>query len=269
VFCAFFGDQLAAYAPLFVQIVEDGLVDLPHHAWIEAKAHPRLVQPEGIKDDLLECVRQRALELVAPFPGRETRLVLEYRDNEAPAIAYALSRGFQYRESIFHMRRTLAEPVPDITTPPGITLRRWKMESEAEQRAYVDACNECFPETPTSLAAWQYYLQSLQWSVGTMIAAYSGVELVGAVHVFWNPKEGQAGDTRPGYTEDIFVRPAWRGKGIARAAIAEGMRYLKEHDRREAHLAVRALNENALTLYLGLGYQTVEISRFYTKTLAA
>ena len=39
---------------------------------------------------------------------------------------------------------------------------------------------------------------------------------------------------RPGYTEDIFVRPAWRGKGIARAAIAEGMRYLQEHGRQRS-----------------------------------
>jgi ribosomal protein S18 acetylase RimI-like enzyme len=267
VFCAFSGERLVAYAPLLAQIVEDGAAQLPHCVWTEVKALPDLAAPEGIKDELLDCVKQRARELVAPFAGRETRLIFDYRDNEAPAIAYALARGFQYRETIFHMQRDLNEPIPQFTAPQGISICRWKMESEAEQREYVEACNECFPETPTALAAWQYFLQSPEWSVGVTIAAFAGSELVGALNAYWTPQEGQPQDLRTGYTEDIFVRPAWRGKGIARAAITEGLRYLKEHGLQEAHLAVRALNENALGLYQGLGYRTVKESRFYARTL--
>jgi ribosomal protein S18 acetylase RimI-like enzyme len=270
--CAFASDaneeeRLVAYAPVYAQIVEDGPAELPHRLWMEIKAHPGLADPEQVKDLLLERVARRALELVQPFPGRAAHLIFEYRTNETPAVQYVLARGFRYTESVFTMRRDLNAPFPPSQAPEGIAIRRWKMESEPEQQAYVAARNECFPEAPVSLGEWQYYLQSPQWAVGTMIAAISGAELVGAVHVYWNAEENQKTGRKMGSTEDIFVRQPWRKRGIARAAIIEGMRYLKEHGLEEASLGVRALNENALGLYKALGYQVVQEYRFYAREL--
>ncbi len=288
VFCAFVhepvGRRLVAYAPVYVHIVEDGPAALPHQAWTEVKAHPDLsdsqhlpdsqhlvdaenLAAERVKDLLLERVLQRARERIAPFPGRAAELLFEYRPYETPAIAYVLARGFVYQKSAFFMRRDLSAPVPSFAVPEGIAIRCWKMESEAEQRAYVTARNEVFPDMPITLAEWQYYLTSPQWAAGTMIAAFNGAELVGAVSVYWNEEENQRSGQKMGFTEDIFVRSAWRGKGIARAAITAGMDYLKEHGLAEACLQVSALNENALGLYLGLGYQVVQESRHYAKSI--
>lgn len=270
--CAFFSDgteeRLVAYAPVYAQIVEDGPAQLPHRLWTEIKAHPDLPDPEPVKNSLLECVTRRALELVQPFPGRGASLVFEYRTNETPAIQYVLARGFAYTESVFSMRRDLTAPLPAPAALEGFTIRRWKMESAPEQSAYVAARNECFPEAPIRLGEWQYYMQSPQWVAGTMIAAFAGEALVGGVHVYWNAEENRQTGQKIGFTEDIFVRPAWRGRGIARAAIIEGLRYLQEHGLEEAHLGVRALNENALGLYQRLGYQMVQESRFYARSLS-
>ncbi len=277
VFCAFAdepgGRRLAAYAPVYVHIVEDGPATLPHQAWTEVKARPDLLDAEHLqeaerdKDLLLERVLQRARERIAPFPGRAGELLFEYHPNEEPAIAYVLARGFAYQKSAFFMRRDLSDPLPARAAPPGIIIRCWKMESEAEQRAYVAARNEVFPDMPITLAEWQYYLTSPLWATGTMIAAFDGAELIGAVSVYWNEEENQRSGQRMGFTEDIFVRPAWRGKGIASAAIMAAMEYLKERGLAEACLTVSALNENALGLYLGLGYQVVQESRHYAKSI--
>lgn len=268
VFCALDPQgQLLAYAPVFAQIVDGAPAHIPHSVWTEIKAQPDLQDPGPVKDRLYDCVVQRARELTAPFAGRPARLVFEYRAVETPAIAYVSSKSFEYNESVFGMTRDLSAPVPEAVIPAGMTLRRWKMEHQDEQRQYVAARNECFPEAPITLADWQYYMQSPQWAVGVMIAAFDEDELAGCVHVYWDEHENQQSGRRGASTEDVFVRAPWRGRGLARAMLCEALAFLKEHDLEEARLAVRARNDNALSLYLNLGYQVVQTSQFFEKYL--
>jgi ribosomal protein S18 acetylase RimI-like enzyme len=149
----------------------------------------------------------------------------------------------------------------------GICLRRWKMETEAEQSAYVSARNHCFPESPISLEEWQYFMSSPLWAVGTMVAAFDQDRLAGCVSAYWNEEDNRRSGVLAGFTEDIFVMPAWRGRGIASAMIADGLGYLKDHGLAEARLMVRALNETALGLYCQLGFEVSSESRFYARDL--
>ena len=92
-------------------------------------------------------------------------------------------------------------------------------------------------------------------------------ELVGNVAVFWDVTENQRSGQMIGFTEHIFVRPAWRGRKIARRLICAGLEYLKQHALTEAHLDVRAQNTGALRLYVDLGYEVIRESRFYVLSL--
>jgi ribosomal protein S18 acetylase RimI-like enzyme len=141
------------------------------------------------------------------------------------------------------------------------------MESEAEQQIYVDVRNVCFPEAPTQLSEWQFFMQSPEWSVGTTFAAFHDEQLVGNVAVFWNEAENQQTGRKIGYTEYIFVHPNWRGKNIARELITRGLQHLKDHGLEEAHLQVKAQNQNALRLYQKLGFEVIRESRFYVLSL--
>lgn len=263
VFCALSGERLLAYAPLYLQPDEGGQVGQPQVAWIEIKADPSLTEAEAVKDALGEQIAAR-LKAVA---GGPVRLTCEYRLNEQPAVRYVLSRGFARTESVYHMRRDLAAPLTDVPSPVGIEIRRWKMETVEEQRAYVAARSACFSEVPIALEAWQYYMSSPMWAAGTAVAAFDGGTLVGAVNVYWSEEENASlpPEQSLGYTEDVFVLPGWRGRGIAGAMIVEGMRYLKEHGISTACLAVRAVNVNALSLYRSLGYSLEAESRFYAR----
>jgi len=221
VFCAVQGDRLLAYAALYLQPVEDGPPDRANIAWVEIKADPGLADPQAVKDALGERIAARLRALTASLPPRPLRLTFEYGLYEAPAAGYALSRGFQYLESIFHMRCDLSAPLPNRPVPDGVTLRRWKMETEQEQRAYIAARNACFSETPLALVSWQYYMTSPQWAAGTLVAGFHGGDLLGAVNVYWIDAENQANPERPfGYTEDIFVLPSRRGQGLAGAQVS-------------------------------------------------
>lgn len=268
VFCVFSDQHLLAYAPLYAQMITDGPLLLPHTLWVEIKARPDLANVEQIKDQLLDCLTQRARQFIDSMnPTRPGRMCFEYRPTETAAIEYVRSRGFCPTESVFFMCRDLAEPIPAGPTPPGINIRRWKMESLPEQEAFIAAYNECFPEAPVRLESWQYFMSAPGWAAGTTIAAFDGQKLVGTVTVYFDEVENPSSAGKAGNTEYIFVRPEWRGKGIARAMIAEGMRFLKENGYAEARLAVRATNDNALGLYRKLGYQVIQRTDFYSKDL--
>jgi ribosomal protein S18 acetylase RimI-like enzyme len=241
--------------------------DLPHTLWTEIKAHPASDAPDEIKDQLFEQILIRAREVTNGFPGHAVHLTFQYFPSETASIEYALSKGCHYTDSVFTMRRDLSQEIGAISPSDGIAIRPWRMESEMEQERYVRARNECFPESPVSLGEWQYFMQSPHWSVGTTFAAFDGDELTGNVAIFWDKDENQRSGKGIGFTEYIFVRPAWRAKKIARSLISAGLAHLKEHGLTEAHLEVRAKNSGALRLYMDLGYEVIRESRFYVLEL--
>jgi ribosomal protein S18 acetylase RimI-like enzyme len=266
VFCAFEDGQLLAYAPVYVQIV-DGPSELPHIVWTEIKADPDIANAAPIKDALYPCVLSRAKAITQALPDRALRFTFQYALGETTAVEYVQSRGFDYAESVYSMHRDLSLPISRMTVPEGIRVQHWKMPSEEERRMYVTSRNECFPESPVTLAEWQYLLDSPDWADSTTIAAFDGEELAGCVTVYWVEEENAQSNVQAGHTEYIFVRPQWRGRGLAGAMICEGMIYLKDHGKAQARLEVRAVNETALRLYQKLGFQVISESRFYTKMI--
>jgi ribosomal protein S18 acetylase RimI-like enzyme len=269
IFCAIDeSGRLMGYAPLYPVLMREPC-NLPHTLWVEIKTHPACESPAEIKDQLFERLLLRAREVTDEFPGHQVHLAFQYFPSEAASIEYVHSKGCRHTESVFTMRRDLLDEISSLPPSPlgEITIRPWRMKSEAEQQLYVQARNECFPEAPIELEEWQYFMQSPQWSVGTSFAAFDGDELVGNIALFWDQAENQKTGRKIGFTEYIFVRPEWRGKNIARSLINAGLAYLKQHGLAEAHLEVRAQNESALRLYVDLGYEVIRESRFYVLKL--
>lgn len=263
VFCAVDEDgKLLGYAPLYPVLMRDES-SLPHTLWTEVKVRPGGDASNEIRDQLFGRILLRAREVTEPFPGHPAHLTFQYFPMETASVEYVLSKGCRHTESVFTMRRDLTLEIPTPSTVDGIDIRPWRMESAAEQQAYVRARNECFPEAPIELGEWQYFMQSPQWAVGTTYAAFDGDELAGNVAVFWDEAENQKTGLQVGFTEYIFVRPAWRGRNIARSLVNAGLAHLEKNGLTEAHLEVRAQNQGALRLYFDLGFEVLRESRFY------
>jgi ribosomal protein S18 acetylase RimI-like enzyme len=195
--------------------------------------------------------------------GGQRRLCFQYYPNEEAAIQFAVEQGGEYRYSIFTMRRDLSLPIPAPIVPAGFSMRRWRMESEAEQRQYLEGRNACFPEAPTSLEEWQYFARTPLWKNGTNMAAFAGSHLAASVLVFWQP------GSPTGSTEYVFTQARYRGHGLARTLLAEGLSYLKAHGLKFASLEVKAENRAALEVYMGLGYEVDGETRVYEVAIAS
>ena len=149
----------------------------------------------------------------------------------------------------------LTAPILDLPLPSGVTVRSWKVQTEAEQRRYLRARNQAFPEAPWNLDALRYLLGSPSWAAGTSYTAFSSDEVVGSVLVHWDPEENRLNGRHQGYTEDIFVLAGWRERGIASYLITQGLLYLRGSGLAEAQLQVGVENTGALAIYERLGYQ--------------
>ncbi len=262
IFCAWDDEgHLLGYAPLLPVLTGDPR--LPHTVWAEVKADPQAKLQREVKDQLFERVLERARETSAADPGHRTHLTFQYHPSETASIDFVISRGCTYSESIFRMRCDLAGPVEPVSPPESVEVRRWHMDSEAEQQAYVQARNEAFPEAPVTLGDWQSFLGSPAWKEGTTITAFDGPEIAGCVTAYWDEILSRMTGPRAGYTEYIFVREKWRHRGIAAFLIYQSLLYLQEHGREAAFLEVKAANTDALGLYQRLGYQVVDETRLY------
>ena len=86
-----------------------------------------------------------------------------------------------------------------------------------------------------------------------VVIAESGGEPVGFALFFHNFSTfvGKRGL----YLEDLFVKPAWRGKGVGRQLLAHLARLAVERDCGRLEWAVLDWNEPAIRFYRGLGAQ--------------
>jgi ribosomal protein S18 acetylase RimI-like enzyme len=223
--------------------------------WMDLRVDPALDDDVGLalRDLLRERVTARAQELAVGL-DRRAMLYATYFSHGEASIAYILSRGYEPFERVLQLRRDLALAIPELPLPDGVTVRLWRMETEEEQRRYLDAYDAAFGDEGKRLEQLQHFMTSPMWAGGTTITAFDGDRVVGSVMAFFDPdcerNPGQAGSS-----EYIFVRPEWRRRGIARYLLAETLRYLKARDMVYASLEVLSQNARALALYESMGYE--------------
>jgi len=177
-------------------------------------------------------------------------------------IAFLEQRGFEHYDGMYVMQRATAGPVPDLALPATLTLRLWKIASEAEQRQYLRSFNKAFPNNPKSLETLKFLLDSFMWQAGTAIPTFDVQdELVANILVY--PDESGT----YGITNDVFVLPAWRGRGIAKALIAKGLECLHDHGYAQVIQEVKQHNLPAVSVYQAMGYKIINQEVFLGRFL--
>lgn len=264
IFCAYdAAERLLGYAFIFVKAPAGTGRDL----YVEVKARPDLPNAGEVRDRLFDAILARAQETARAEPQWSARLQAVCFAFETDAIRHYQAKGLAHYESGYMMGRSLAEPVPDLPAPAGVEVRAWRMESEAEQLRYLAAHNAALQDYPWDLGMLRYFMGSPMWAVGTSFTAFAGDEIAGSLLAYWNEGENQRSGQLVGSTEEIFVLPPWRGRGIARCLIARGLRFLREQGLAEARLEMASTNAAALALYRSMGYRVLHEQLFLAKEI--
>lgn len=251
VYCALErGEALVGYGALFPTPADsESSSETPNTIWIHIRVDPKSGIFSEIREVIYERILDKSLTYSKAWRTRRTRIAISYPESLEEEIEFFVEKGFQKFDALLQMDRDLSVPSSSFTLPEGIVVRRWHMESEQDKIQYVTAEAAIFPHSPRTVEELEFYMRS--WEEGTPITAFDEKgNIVGSVMAYWYGE-------RHGATEDIFVAPAWRRKGIASHLVAAAVKYLVEQGIEVARLEVRESNFPAVRLYASIGYQVV------------
>jgi GNAT superfamily N-acetyltransferase len=241
----------------------------PHHIWTVLLADPEAGDRLSIHQLLLEHVLARASNMAASFPSyrrdlglvRRTRLASDMMASQRGDIAFLEQNGFECYDGMYVMQCPPGKPIPEISLPAGLAVRRWTLGSQSEQEQYLHAYNQGFPGSPKTLETLRFLLDSPLWANGTAISVFTPAnDLIASILVY--PAEQGFG-----LTDDVFVLPAWRGRGIARFLIGEGLKFFQERTISDVRLEVKQSNHPAVGVYSSMGYETINEEVFLGRFL--
>jgi GNAT superfamily N-acetyltransferase len=170
------------------------------------------------------------------------------------------------------MTRTLSRPLPRHEEPPGIRvvpLNRKRFE--AVRLAHNEVFAEHWDSQPIDSAGWEKQLvrpqSRLSWSWVALAAETS--EVVGyATNAAYEEDWAEQGFSE-GWTDRLGVRPAWRGRGVARALLTASLRSFSEAGLDAAGLGVDSDDpSHAFDLYEELGYHSTHSVVMFARTEA-
>ncbi|MDH3470539.1 MAG: GNAT family N-acetyltransferase [Acidimicrobiia bacterium] len=227
--------------------------------------HPE-VRSLGVEGALVGWGESRSRDIAVEQAYEGHQVLQTWADEpEQDKIKLIEATGFAVTQTDVMMTRSLDVPIPELHLPEGLEIRP---VTEADRRKVWEADLEAFRDhvgfsLPTEEDFEQFanqpHFDPALWKV-----AFDGDEIASQV-LNYVAEDDEPGRKR-GWTEWISTQRAWRGKGAAKAVIAESMRMFKDMGMTEVALAVHTTNPTgALGLYQGLGYQEVQRSFEFRK----
>lgn len=246
------GGRLVAYALLG----EDPSFDcqiLPEYEWT------------GIETEALAWVETRLNELrKRDAPRWRGNLVSGARQDDPKRIAFLDEHGFRYSGEFaeVNLMRSLAEPIPESPLPAGFQVRALAETDDISKRAAIHR-DVWLPWTVGNVSDEDYArfmrLPGYQRDLDIVTVTPEGV--MTAYVNGWIDPVNRIGDFGP-----VGAHPAYRRKGLTRAALLEGLRRMKAHGMNRACISTGVSNTPALRLYESIGFKIVNKYLDYVRT---
>lgn len=245
----------------------------------------------GVGRELLAWEIARGRQLLAASGKEIPARITLYAEDTDPASKIRLYErfGFEARRFYSDLRRDLTQPVPEVELDGSLRVVPWSAELDEPARlAHNDAFRDHWGSEPRSRESWTHGRSEFapQWSFLVVDDAPDADALLADPHtdpetaaglrageplVVGYELAGRYDEDFPvrgysfGYTELLGVRRAYRGRRVAVAALAAGMRAFAADGMQYAALDVDTENPSgAHGLYASLGYEKVSGSRMYS-----
>ena len=223
------------YAAPFIQVPRRLLYTVQTRA-----EHPLAPQARVL---LTQALIDRAQVLAGAHPEWSVRLTAYCMDDDPADAQFFLEQGFAMVRPIPVLRYDLTGPLPEVALPDEVRIVQRAIDEDFVQ-AYHAADSLASDGQPGSVAELWFRSGAEGF---TCYAAMAGEEVIGSISIWPITQER-------GATENIFVTPAFRRKGVARAMIAHGLAELAQRGHTYATLSVLGDNLRAIRLYLSCGY---------------
>jgi ribosomal protein S18 acetylase RimI-like enzyme len=186
---------------------------------------------------------------------------------QAGAIALLEANGYEIARHFFEMTRPLDEPIPDVPAPDGLEIRPVR-EDEYRKiwKADVEAFKDHWGGFEDSEEQYQRWLVRPDFDPSMWVVVYDGEKVAGASINAISKEENEQLGVKRGWLHSVFTMREYRRRGVARAAVAQSLKVLKERGMDTGILGVDATNPTgALRVYEGVGFSVAEQSTAWRK----
>lgn len=247
------GQRLIGYGYLWISPTGDTT-----DGYLGFQVHPDMGQ-HGIAQDILSWGEMR-LRQVGQEHGQAACLRANRRDYQPERQAILERAGFRTERCFISMGRSLHQPIPQPTLPPGFRIR--PVNGTADAAAWVEAFNQSF------IDHWNHHPltleQHLHWLEGDpkyqpeldLVAIDPDQRMAGFCASYVDPESNQQRQQQEGWISLLGTCRGFRRLGLGRALLLSGLQALQAAGLEQARLGVDDHNPNqAQTLYTSVGFQ--------------
>jgi ribosomal protein S18 acetylase RimI-like enzyme len=228
----------------------------------------------GVWSALVREAERAIREMAAGHPSLSARFFQGWAtESQTQWIDALKAEGY---EAVRHFRN-MVRPLVSVPDPEGGVLpegldvrsvaadhmrRIWEAQAEVNQGLFEYVAEQWTDDKYPGWLADTSHTPRL-WQV-----AWDGDEVAGMVLPRIDEAANRGREKKRGYTEHVFVRRPWRGRGLAKALLVRSLRVLKEEGMDEAELGVDSENDSgAFGFYERLGYVTERTDIWFRKPL--
>ena len=232
------------------------------------------VHPEwrrrGLGRAILRANHRRLREIAATHdvaPDVARRFETWAAESQVGAMALLESDGFTVARSFFEMLRPNLDDVAEFPVPEGIEVRPMRPEHHRQVwEADIEAFSDHWGGMDTSDQTFRRFFSGPSFEPDIWRVAWDGDQVAGSVSNVVMREFNDVTGARRGLLAGVSVRRPWRGRGLARALVAQSLVALRERGMAEAVLGVDADNPTgAVGVYEANGFVVHRRERSYRK----
>ncbi|WP_432395525.1 GNAT family N-acetyltransferase [Pseudarthrobacter sp. L19] len=230
-------------------------------AWLEERTRQRFADDADTDADV-----------ASRTPGRAGPRLRLHSEEAHHRQAWLFERhGYRVVRYYNEMHRPLTDPLPGYRLDGGLELADFGPALHEEVRqAHNDAFRDHWGSEPRDEEAWGFVVNDplARPDLSCVVLDTANGRVAGYQLASHDPDIAVERGSTEGYTDLLGVRREYRGRGVARALLAEAMRRFAAAGMDKASLDVDSENPTgALALYTALGYRTVNRSMAWDKEL--
>jgi mycothiol synthase len=225
----------------------------------------------GVGAWLLHASEEHARARAAAVPTDRPLVLGSWQpDTRVGAVAMMAREGYAPTRYFFDMVRPTLDGIEEPPLPEGLEIRPVRQDQlrrlwDADVEAFQDHWGG-FDASDERYATWK---GDPKFDPSLFVVAWDGDEIAGGIVNEINAVENAAFNRRRGWLASVFVRRAWRRRGLAAALVARSLVVFRERGMTSAGLGVDADNPTgALGLYQRAGFEVDFRSTAFRKPMA-
>lgn len=223
--------------------------------------HPTIPR---LEEQIIQWGKQR-WHSIAEKRKMDTYFFIGAQENQIERVRRLQEHGFQKDDwSLSHMVKSLETSLPQTSLPDGFDIRSLAGEKEIE--AYTKLHQAAFG-TKNMTEDWRKrILQAREYTPALDLVITNPENALVAFCICW---KCQIQEDILGQVEPIGVHPNYRGLGLGKAILIEGLQQMRVQEVETAFIEADSSNPISQNLYKKVGFQTIYETRAYYIILPA